>query len=514
MSCIVILKKYYHLLKEIERKNVQTAEATESPLYVDFELIVRSIIGMNYDIRESSKREENKIKNVVVGLINSSIFDMDKLDYLMRDAYLTGIGTPQIDTHRLFRNMYLYDSGEYNLVFTQRAIPSLQNMISSRDELYMYVYNHHAAGLSDFMMTYIFRRLDHNVQTCEELILKKIKEYNKNQSKDKDKDVLYRKLKIFYTRGLVPKKYVFSTDRVMNDNFSDSDLVALIHQIKRDLTALLKNDVNLIQFSNELQSVINEYLVERFSIDAGVSADEINEITKQIERTYDLICKYTRREYLKPWWKTNVEFASYLNTYFRDDNIRTKLCEWICGNGKNSPESEEFRSQLAKSVIYVANKAKAELGIDKSGIIENLNDGDFFIIERSAQFLETEKIRALDIALKENEILGAPGDSKKNVGEYYIKEFTNVIPQRDYYAMYAKNSFYIFSKRVENESLDSEKIRKHYRAIEQIFVVAANYLIRMGKHSFSEEFCSKKAEDEMNRVYELIYEKYIEKYFV
>ena len=100
------------------------------------------------------------------------------------------------------------------------------------------------------------------------------------------------------------------------------------------------------------------------------------------------------------------------------------------------------------------------------------------------------------------------------MGEYYIKEFTNVIPQRDYYAMYAKNSFYIFSKRVENESLDSEKIRKHYRAIEQIFVVAANYLIRMGKHSFSEEFCSKKAEDEMNRVYELIYEKYIEKYFV
>jgi HD superfamily phosphohydrolase len=187
LSCIVILKKYYHLLKEIERKNVQTAEATESPLYVDFELIVRSIIGMNYDIRESSKREENKIKNVVVGLINSSIFDMDKLDYLMRDAYLTGIGTPRIDTHRLFRNMYLCDSGEYNLVFTQRAIPSLQNMISSRDELYMYVYNHHAAVLSDFMMTYIFRRLDHNVQTCEELILKKSKSTIKIKAKIKIK---------------------------------------------------------------------------------------------------------------------------------------------------------------------------------------------------------------------------------------------------------------------------------------------------------------------------------------
>ena len=71
-----------------------------------------------------------------------------------------------------------------------------------------------------------------------------------------------------------------------------------------------------------------------------------------------------------------------------------------------------------------------------------------------------------------------------------------------------------FFKTMSDESLDSEKIRKHYRAIEQIFVVAANYLIRMGKHSFSEEFCSKKAEDEMNRVYELIYEKYIEKYFV
>ena len=60
---------------------------------------------------------------------------MDKLDYIMRDSYMTGIGTPVIDTHRLFRNMYLNE--KYALVFTSRAVPALQNMIEARDGLYI-----------------------------------------------------------------------------------------------------------------------------------------------------------------------------------------------------------------------------------------------------------------------------------------------------------------------------------------------------------------------------------------
>ena len=78
----------------------------------------------------------------------------------MRDAMFTGIGTPTIDTHRLFRNMHLTE--QYELVFTSKAVPALQNMIESRDGLYMYVYNHQAVVLSDFMNSYILRRLSHN----------------------------------------------------------------------------------------------------------------------------------------------------------------------------------------------------------------------------------------------------------------------------------------------------------------------------------------------------------------
>ena len=80
-------------------------------------------------------KEDNQVKNVIVNLLHSNIFDVDKLDYIMRDSYLTGIGTPAIDTQRLFRNMFLDD--KYLLVFTSKAVPVLQNMIDARDGLYL-----------------------------------------------------------------------------------------------------------------------------------------------------------------------------------------------------------------------------------------------------------------------------------------------------------------------------------------------------------------------------------------
>lgn len=63
---------------------------------IDRELFVRSIIGVQY------KSQNKIIENIIIGMLNGSLIDVDKLDYLIRDSYVTGFNTMALDVDRLF----------------------------------------------------------------------------------------------------------------------------------------------------------------------------------------------------------------------------------------------------------------------------------------------------------------------------------------------------------------------------------------------------------------------------
>lgn len=77
LSIVLILEEYSSLLIEA---------------HADIDLIVRAILGYTY------QKQKYWAKNVVIRLLNSKTIDMDKLDYIMRDAYYTGVSIPPIDT--------------------------------------------------------------------------------------------------------------------------------------------------------------------------------------------------------------------------------------------------------------------------------------------------------------------------------------------------------------------------------------------------------------------------------
>lgn len=86
MSALVGLK----MLREEAAKGVDED--------VDEELFVRAIIG----IEHKSESQDFLIENTVIGMLNGSLIDVDKLDYLLRDAYVTGFNTMALDVDRLF----------------------------------------------------------------------------------------------------------------------------------------------------------------------------------------------------------------------------------------------------------------------------------------------------------------------------------------------------------------------------------------------------------------------------
>ena len=527
LSCIMILENFYAKLSDVSVK-------TNHKLYVDFELLLRCILGVKYDVstamfsRSKSEFKRNQKKNAIVNLINSHVFDMDKLDYIKRDSYMTGIGTPVVDTHRLFRNMYLTE--DYSIMFTSRAVPALQNMIESRDSLYMYVYNHHAVVFSDFLNTYILRRLAHNFYDFQVLIKFLIDSINPPgleglaiQPEDMLSGLPITNL------GMVATDYLFSSRAVVDEFRSDSDLISLLNVI---YLALVRNgkDDNLLtqlligQIDEELNfeglepTFLNELNNE---LDSSVETEkrtismEIESLVQNIKRVYRLIDSYHKRDYLKPWWKTYSEFNNFINNNFPSDKMRKQLCSWICQDEDGKPAGDEFRSQIAKHVGYITRKINEENVT--SELLQPLNDGEFFVIQRSVRFFDAETVRELNVAQKINEMLGAPGNAKYHTDEYYVKELTNVIPQRDYYSMYAKNSFYVFSKQLDaGTGWTQAQQKRHYQLIEKIFAFVVSSFINQGAEKFQSKFgvfvdrSVRKNNEEKSEM--IMYKKFVENY--
>lgn len=508
LSCIVVLESFYDTLK-----NVAVEDET---IKVDFELLLRCILGIEYKANTTNYLEYN----AVIRLINSSIFDMDKLDYIIRDSFFTGIGTPTIDTQRLFRNMYL--SERYTLVFTSRAVPVLQSMIEARDNLYMYVYNHHTAVFSDFMFSYIQRRMDHNARALYRMLYPKLEPSMSDFTKQLAEFPVSR-------QGLVLKPYLFSPSAIIEGNRSDSDWLSLVNVIF--IASKQNEDDSLIKL--ELDTVITEeksdliispngkrygkafplfvrskggkknHFVNRFVPWKDPTEEQRKELVSQIERTYRLVDKYQSRQFLKPWWKTIFEFENFMDRHFYDDSLRKQLCEYIHRGGENGMSASEFRSQLAKHVKYIMQQL-----FQTGSLCANLDDDDLFVVDRSVRFFDIDTIEQLNIALRTNEIVGMPseGTNQKSSQEYYIKNLTSIIPQKDYSSLYGERSFYVYSRDIscdKTKSYSIEELQKFNQTVEQVFVFTAIELLQRGEQDFVNRFCNNTADNERQSMQEL-----------
>lgn len=452
ISCIVILIKYSDILTE----DVAGKYAT------DFDLILRCILGIEYYEGDLQNYKENKLKNAIIRLINSKVFDMDKLDYIMKDSLFTGISIPPIDTQRLFRNMFFDEN--YHIVFTSKAVPVLQNIIDARDELYMYVYNHHAAVFSDFMNSFIMRRLAHNAYDFIHMLKPSMPEQEVNE--------LIEGSPIF-NLGLVPKPYLFSIDAIVYYQRTDSDwlsLLNILHTHSKDI------DDKFFYLKGQIRPIADSIgisLKEWLAFPEDKKEQKLKIMSEKICQSIELIHRYKTRAFLKPWWKTVYEFNNFMKHNFIDETQRRIIGKWFCSGGENGLDALEFRSQVAKHVIYIASELYLS---GKSNLLYRLEEGDFYIIERSNRFFEIDAIEKLSIMLKAK--TGTPTEEYGDVlfGGFYCNSLTNIIPQKNYSSIYNKESFYIFSKPV-NDISQKTSVDRHNRVIESIFVFVVQQFI-------------------------------------
>ena len=80
------------------------------------------------------------------GLISGSL-DLDKIEYLKRDAFMCGVPYGEIDVDRLTNALVLVDdpqTGRASIGVREKALPALESLLFAKYQMYRNVYWHHA----------------------------------------------------------------------------------------------------------------------------------------------------------------------------------------------------------------------------------------------------------------------------------------------------------------------------------------------------------------------------------
>lgn len=104
----------------------------------------------------TSNAIQSKHSNTIVNQLISSPLDVDRLDYLLRDAYHTGTPYGKLDLERLFRVMVVQEN---RIVFKASGVPALENYFMGRSHMYQSVYYHPVSVSFETMLGKVFQRM-------------------------------------------------------------------------------------------------------------------------------------------------------------------------------------------------------------------------------------------------------------------------------------------------------------------------------------------------------------------
>ncbi|MDH7517681.1 MAG: HD domain-containing protein [Candidatus Thermoplasmatota archaeon] len=112
-----------------------------------------------HEILEKNNINQKEIIDIIRGathkkpylseLLNSAI-DVDQLDYLVRDAYYTGVAYGMIDTERFLQTLTI---NNHNLAVKRKGVGVVENILMARGLMYSSVYFHKTVRIAELMLS-------------------------------------------------------------------------------------------------------------------------------------------------------------------------------------------------------------------------------------------------------------------------------------------------------------------------------------------------------------------------
>ena len=145
MSVIIAIEVYEVFLRESK---------------VDLDLFARSILGVQYS---DSTNKSVAVKNVLIQLLNSSIVDVDRLDYIMRDTKMSGFDNVTIDVERLLSSVTLVkENRKYYMAYKKNALSTIENVVLAHDAERRWIQNNPTVLYDAYLVKTILKLIQSN----------------------------------------------------------------------------------------------------------------------------------------------------------------------------------------------------------------------------------------------------------------------------------------------------------------------------------------------------------------
>lgn len=141
ISCSIVLSEFSDILNDLD---------------INPHDVCSIILGrVNKKVPEEFKKHYEVLANIV-----SSPIDVDKFDYILRDNYMTGATLVTLDKERL---LSAYTVTKKNLLLLSgKALSLVSNLMVGRQQVFMWVYQHHKVVYTDALLRKIIRKLIEN----------------------------------------------------------------------------------------------------------------------------------------------------------------------------------------------------------------------------------------------------------------------------------------------------------------------------------------------------------------
>lgn len=255
-----------------------------------------------------------------LGQIISGELDADRMDYLIRDSYYTGVAYGMIDTGRLIHSIKLKD----NLIIEAKGIQAAESALIARYLMYPSVYQHHTTRIINSMfrrcMKWLFEAEIVDPETIYRLDDSDIVSIARAQE-GKIKNVI----------GRLDNRDLFK--RVFSIKLSDLEEPKDVFQIKEDKIRKIE-----LEIAEDLGSPIEYTIIDipeypffnemRTLVSVGNENVKLSEISslvsalKNVRFNYADICIYVPDEYVEKALK--FPFENYLEL-----TMQKKIKEWF-----------------------------------------------------------------------------------------------------------------------------------------------------------------------------------------
>lgn len=118
------------------------------------------------DLKRAHLIFKNEYSKPFLYQLVSSQLDMDRLDYLNRDSFYSGVSEGIIGSDRLIEMLNVHNG---NLVLEEKAIYSVEKFIVARRLMYWQVYLHKTVVSAEFMLIHALRRAKWCVKNGQEI---------------------------------------------------------------------------------------------------------------------------------------------------------------------------------------------------------------------------------------------------------------------------------------------------------------------------------------------------------